>query len=87
MRPGIEDLIGAGAIIHYLTGRRSPEAELAESAFIHFRNDLASCLKRCSSGKDLIGKGFINDVELASALDSSKCASVLRNGVYTQYAT
>jgi 2-phosphosulfolactate phosphatase len=85
LRPAIEDLLGAGAIIHYLPGTRSPEAAMAEAAFLHFRTRLAACLQQCSSGKELIGRGFASDVELAAALDQSTCVPVLTSGAYVRH--
>lgn len=82
LRPALEDLIGAGAIIHYLTGTRSPESKAAVTAFIHFRETLLESLRQCSSGKELIALGFGADVELAAALNQSGCAPVLREGAY-----
>ncbi|HEX8078554.1 MAG TPA: 2-phosphosulfolactate phosphatase, partial [Chthoniobacterales bacterium] len=63
LRPAIEDLIGAGAIIHHLIGTRSPEAAVAEQAFLHARSNLADYLRQCGSGRELIGRGFAGDVE------------------------
>lgn len=82
LRPAIEDLIGAGAVIYSLPGEKSPESKLAEAAFLSVREDLSSCLKRCSSGKELIGKGFPDDVDIAAMLNQSKCVPVLQNGAY-----
>ena len=84
LRPAIEDLIGAGAVIRHLPGSRSPEAEAAVAAFEHARQDLPSCLKRCSSGNELIARGFERDVELAAALDVSRAIPVLIDRAYTQ---
>ncbi len=82
LRPAFEDLVGAGAIIHYLSGKRSPESELAEGAFLHFKDNLKSCLKRCSSGKELISRGFASDVDLAAALNQSQFSPKLTDGAY-----
>ena len=87
LRPAIEDLVGAGAIIHSLEGTRSPEAEVAESAFLRCREDLASFLGRCSSGKELAGHGFAGDVVLAAQLNASECAPVLVDGAFVAYAS
>lgn len=86
LRPAIEDLIGAGAVIYYLSGNKSPESKLAEAAFLHFKADLSSCLKQCSSGKELIGKGFSSDVDIAAALNQSRCVPMLQNGVYIPHS-
>jgi 2-phosphosulfolactate phosphatase len=86
LRPAIEDLIGAGAIICHLPGSRSPEAELAVTAFMNFRGDILSCLKRCGSGKELIGRGFESDVDLAAAIDVSECVPLLAGGAYAHHA-
>lgn len=83
LRPAIEDLIGAGAIAHYLSGTKSPEAELAEAAFLHFKPNLLSCLQQCSSGKELISRGFPTDVNLAAALNQSDAVPRMTNGAYT----
>jgi 2-phosphosulfolactate phosphatase len=66
LRPCLEDWIGAGAVLSLLGGRRSPEADLAVAAFERFRGDLVGALSRCSSGQELIERGFGCDVELAS---------------------
>src|SRR5919202_2168934 len=82
LRPAVEDLLGAGAIIHHLPGTRSPEAAAAEALFLHFQDSLAILLRECSSGRELIERGFVNDVELAAALDISASAPVLADGAY-----
>ena len=82
MRPAIEDLIGAGAIITELEGRRSPEAEVAEAAYLALRSKLFDKLRNCSSGKELVNRGRAKDVELAAALNKSGCAPVLNDGAY-----
>ena len=82
LRPAIEDLIGAGAIIAHLSGDRSPEATIALQAFEHSRASLLTVLQQCSSGKELIERGFAHDVALAAALNQSQCVPVLRDGAY-----
>lgn len=85
LRPAIEDLIGAGAVIHALEGTRSPEAETAARVYEGFRDDLATVLCASGSGKELIGRGFAADVRLAAALDASRCVPVLKDGAYRSY--
>jgi 2-phosphosulfolactate phosphatase len=83
LRPALEDLLGAGAVIASLPGRRSPEASMAATAFEHAREDLPNLLMRCGSGKELVGKGFAEDVYLASQYNTSSCAPLLVDGAYT----
>jgi 2-phosphosulfolactate phosphatase len=71
LRPSLEDLIGAGAVIASLPGNRSPEAELAAAIFERFRAGPAGALRQSSSGKELIERGFGRDVELAAECDVS----------------
>ena len=85
LRPAFEDLLGAGAIVRYLTGTRSPETAMAEATFLHFEHDVHTCLQQCGSGKELISRGFAEDVSLAAALDESDCAPVLTEGAYVRY--
>jgi 2-phosphosulfolactate phosphatase len=82
LRPAIEDLVGAGAILSFLNGSFSPEAETAVTAFHTFKQDLLSHLKKCSSGKELIAKGFESDVELAAAFNVSDCVPLLTENFY-----
>lgn len=98
LRPGIEDLLGAGAILAALVSGRaspgldpqrpgmhslSPEARLAAAAFEHLGEDLPGALTGCASGRELIDRGFARDVELAAELDSTYLVPVLRGGAFT----
>ena len=83
LRPAIEDLIGAGAIISHMDeGTLSPEAQIALSAYEMVKDKLYATLAESSSGRELIERGFGKDVELASMLDCSDCAPVLRDRSY-----
>ena len=84
MRPGIEDMIGAGAIISKLKGNLSPEAMAAVQVFEHFKNDLLSTINRSSSGKELIERGFPEDNEIASELDVSDAVPVLQDKAFSR---
>jgi 2-phosphosulfolactate phosphatase len=82
LRPSVEDLIGAGAVIHYLAGDKSPEAAAAEAAFLRFRSDLSATIMKCGSGKELIARGFAEDVELAAELNVSETVPRFVDGAY-----
>ena len=86
LRPALEDLIGAGAIICHLAGNKSPEAQLAEAAYLHFKENMTEYLKRSSSGRELIDRGFEKDVELAGALNISNHTPQLINGAYINHS-
>jgi 2-phosphosulfolactate phosphatase len=82
LRFAIEDLIGAGAIISHLSGKRSPEAEVAVAAFVSVQNHLLQTLQQCGSGREIIDIGFGSDIDLAAALNQSECAPLLRDGAF-----
>ncbi|MDJ0632647.1 MAG: 2-phosphosulfolactate phosphatase [Xenococcaceae cyanobacterium MO_188.B29] len=82
LRPAIEDLIGAGAILSYLKGNLSPEAETAVTVFSRWQGELFSVLEKSISGQELINRGFPQDVELAAVLNSSSCVPLLTNNAY-----
>lgn len=71
LRPAFEDWVGAGAVITVVSGSCSPEARLAAAAFNHLGYPLDECLCTCSSGKELIERGFEMDVALAAELNVS----------------
>lgn len=77
LRPSLEDLIGAGAVLSELPGKPSPEAELAVAAFECFRRNLYDVISRCGSGRELIQNGFARDVEIAAEYAVSSCVPVL----------
>ena len=85
LRPCLEDAIGAGAILGYMQGKLSPEAKAAMVAFQMFRANLASALSQCSSGKELISRGFDRDLELAADLNASDCVPIYRDRGYIRH--
>lgn len=84
LRPCLEDHIGAGSIVDALPGTRSPEAEAAATLFQRFESRLEGTLMSCSSGRELVGKGFGVDVEIASEVDASRVVPILLDGCYRQ---
>jgi 2-phosphosulfolactate phosphatase len=82
LRPALEDLIGAGAILEELGLPCSPEAELALAAFRSARPRLAELVRGSVSGQELIARGYPADVELAIEIDGSHAAPVLVAGAY-----
>nr|WP_054055550.1 2-phosphosulfolactate phosphatase [Alloactinosynnema sp. L-07] len=82
LRPCVEDQLGAGAIAHALGGALSPEARVAEAAFLAFADDLHGVLRDCSSGRELDAGGNAGDVELAARHAASTTAPRLVDGVY-----
>ncbi len=82
LRPAIEDQIGAGAILSFLNGSKSPEAKGAIQIFNSTKEHIEEVLRQCSSGQELISKGFPEDVDLASQLNISKTISILKNKAF-----
>ena len=87
LRPCLEDIIGAGALLRALPGSRSPEAELAIAVFERFRSDLYGALARSGSGRELAEAGFMGDIELAAEYDSSPAAPLLAGDEYINAAS
>ena len=77
LRVALEDMIGAGAIISYLEGSMSPESEACLSVFKNAQNTLLSDIKKCSSGKELMERGFEKDIYLACDFNVSDNVPVL----------
>jgi 2-phosphosulfolactate phosphatase len=83
LRPAVEDLLGAGAVVAALVvaGRAeagaSPEARAARAAFEAARPDLARWLADCAGGVELAQHGWSDDVAAAAMLDAEPVAPVL----------
>ena len=84
LRPAVEDLIGAGAILHALGGRPSPEARAAVAAFLDAAPDLPAALSTCVSGRELAARDLAADVRLAAAHDVSQTVPRLSGGAFAQ---
>lgn len=82
LRVAFEDLVGAGAIISNLTGSMSPESKAALSVFESSRTTLLDEIRKCSSGKELIDRGFEKDIVLACDFNSSDNVPVLSGNCY-----
>jgi 2-phosphosulfolactate phosphatase len=73
LRPALEDWLGAGAILRWLPGSRSPEADAAVALFDAHRDRLPETLDGCGSGRELDGRGHLRDKVIAGALNVSSC--------------
>jgi 2-phosphosulfolactate phosphatase len=83
LRAGIEDLLGAGAVIAALGDESvSPEASVARSAWFAHRHDLRQVLVRCGSGRELAANGFGPDVLVAAEANVSNVAPVLEGAAF-----
>jgi 2-phosphosulfolactate phosphatase len=80
LRPALEDMLGAGALLAQLSGRRSPEAEAAVASWRQHRPALAQTMRDCASGRELISRGFGRDVDMAAELDCSATVPRLDDG-------
>ncbi|MEN9646128.1 MAG: hypothetical protein RL238_2797 [Actinomycetota bacterium] len=79
LRPAVEDMLGAGAVLAALdpaaamsAPRCSPEAAAARSAFVAARPRLYDTITGCASGRELLARGWEDDVATAAAHDVSE---------------
>ncbi|MEH7107483.1 2-phosphosulfolactate phosphatase, partial [Bacillus sp. JJ1764] len=79
LRPSIEDYLGAGVILSYLDGDKSPEAEVCIGAFQHAKEKINELIWECGSGRELRQKGFEDDVKYCSHLNVFDTVPILYN--------
>jgi 2-phosphosulfolactate phosphatase len=82
LRPAVEDLWGAGAVLSSLSrnvdvSAWSPEARLAVTAYDAVGPAVKDELLACASGRELVAKGFASDVWIAAETDGSSVVPVL----------
>lgn len=84
LRPAVEDLWGAGAVVAGLVaagwGGLSPEAELALHGYQSVRGRELEALLGCASGSELVDAGYRGDVEIAAEVDTSQTVPLLVDG-------
>lgn len=85
LRPALEDLLGAGAILRELPDDRSPEAQIAVAAFESVGDRLAEVLMQTGSGRELSARGHDEDVALTSELDVTSTVPVLTGDAFVAY--
>ena len=87
LRPAVEDLWGAGAVLAALVDLGatdlSPEARVAEQAFRAVAPRLPAELRACASGVELVEAGFPEDVEIAAEVDGSDVVPVLQGDAFS----
>jgi 2-phosphosulfolactate phosphatase len=91
LRPAVEDLIGAGAILSALDPSAavanpgcSPEAAAARAAFQYARPRLFEALCASGSGRELLGRGWEDDVATSAALDVTDVVAELIDNAFVK---
>ncbi len=82
LRPAVEDLLGAGAVLAAMTKDPSPEARAAIAAFRDAAHDLPELLSQCASGRELTEKGWQADIGYAAQLNVSTTVPILTDGAF-----
>ncbi|MBT2444130.1 2-phosphosulfolactate phosphatase [Streptomyces sp. ISL-36] len=89
LRPALEDLLGAGAVLSALRAAGpfvlSPEATAAATLW-EATDDPVAALHRCDSGRELYEYGYPQDVAVATEVDTSDTVPVLRDGAFQEAA-
>jgi 2-phosphosulfolactate phosphatase len=84
LRPAVEDLWGAGAVLADLDPELlSPEAAIARLAYESFRDRPLQHLLSCASGRELVEKGYEPDVVLAGRLNTTDLVPRLEDGAFS----
>jgi Phosphosulfolactate phosphohydrolase and related enzymes len=89
LRPCVEDLLGAGAVLAALVPPDRPadpcsvEAAVARAAWLAVSDPVAA-LRDCASGRELARDGFTADVAVAAEVGASDVVPVLRDGVFVR---
>ncbi|MFF9850780.1 2-phosphosulfolactate phosphatase [Streptomyces litmocidini] len=86
LRPALEDLLGAGAVLSALGGphtRMTPEATAAATLWAATEDPVAA-LHGCDSGRELYEYGFPQDVAVAAEIDGSTVVPVLVDGAFQE---
>jgi 2-phosphosulfolactate phosphatase len=86
LRPALEDVLGAGAVIAGLRGDRSPEAAAAAAVWRDAEARLPEILAACASGREQVARGWTDDLAYASAVGASTTVPVLDAGAFRDAA-
>jgi 2-phosphosulfolactate phosphatase len=81
----MEDYLGAGAILSYLEGEKSPEAEVCMGAFLQAEPKLDALIWDSGSSRELRERGFAADVEHCSRLNVYQSVPILKDNLFVTY--
>jgi 2-phosphosulfolactate phosphatase len=81
----MEDYLGAGAILSYLEGEKSPEVEVCMGAFVQAEERLDVLIWDSGSGRELRKRGFAEDVEHCSGLNVYQSVPILKDNHFVSY--
>lgn len=93
LRPAVEDLWGAGAVVEAIVTKLehragpmllSAEAAVALAAWSWVADRVRPSLEACASGRELIDGGFGDDVRIAAEVDVSDHVPVLVEGAFVR---
>lgn len=82
LRPAIEDLLGAGAVVAELTGAKSIEALFVENCYVSQKDRIQELVKGCVSGQELCERGFEVDILHATELNISQSVPECIDQIY-----
>jgi 2-phosphosulfolactate phosphatase len=81
LRPAVEDLWGAGAVIDALlragVGPAAPEAMAAAAAYRELGRTVDTSLHSCASGRELVADGYGNEIAVAAQENVSRNVPLL----------
>ncbi len=87
LRPSLEDWLGAGAILSHLPCDSSGEARAAVAAFRELEAELPNALRSCMSGRELIERGYPEDVEIAAEIGVSSTVPIYDGEAFVDRGT
>jgi len=87
LRPCLEDWLGAGAILSHLPCVPIGDARAAIAAFRELQADLPQALRDCISGRELVERGYPDDVDIAAEVDSSSAVPMYDGEAFTPQPT
>lgn len=85
LRTAIEDYLGAGAILSYLEGEKSPEAEVCAGTFHYAESKLEELIWDCGSGRELRDRGYAADVKHCGRLNIYQTVPLLKNNYFVRF--
>lgn len=92
LRPAVEDLWGAGAVLDLVLtsaadAALSPEARWAADAYRAVAGRIAAEVRDCASGQELVDAGFAADVAVAAEVDADDVVPLLTDDGFVPAGT